>query len=79
MLINPGSAEINNNEIIINHKSLDVTVLKQAFTVNTVKQFSSTEYSKLLPGEEITSTSEDYPDITIEDNQIRVKNKKMKR
>lgn len=79
LLINPGSAEINNNEIIINHKSLDVTVLKQAFTVNTVKQFSSTEYSKLLPGEEITSTSEDYPDITIEDNQIRVKNKKMKR
>lgn len=77
LLINPSGADLSNNEIVINYKSLDVSVLNEKFTVNKVKQFSTTDYSALLPDEEITSSSEEYPEISIEENQIRVKNKKL--
>ncbi|MEI5990620.1 hypothetical protein A5881_002125 [Enterococcus termitis] len=77
LLINPSGADLNNNEIVINYKSLDVSILNKKFTVNKVKQFSTTDYTKLLPDEEITSENEEYPEISIEENQIRVKNKKL--
>ncbi|MBO0473341.1 hypothetical protein JZO86_06445 [Enterococcus ureasiticus] len=77
LLINPSGADLNNNEIVINYKSLDVSILDKKFTVNKVQQFSTTVYSSLLPGEEITSSSEEYPEISVEENQIRVKSKKL--
>lgn len=77
VLINPSGTDLTNNEVVINYKSMDVSILDKKFTVNKVKQFSTTDYTKLLPDEEITSDSEDYPEISIEENQIRVKNKKL--
>ncbi|MGX7137571.1 prealbumin-like fold domain-containing protein [Enterococcus silesiacus] len=77
LLINPSGADLNNNEIVIKYKGLDVSILGEKFTVNTVKQFSITNYAQLLPGEEITSDSEEYPEINIEEDQIRVKSKKL--
>ncbi len=77
LLINPSGADLTNNEVVINYKSMDVSVLDKKFTVNKVKQFSTTDYTNLLPDEEITSDSEEYPEISIEENQIRVKNKKL--
>ncbi len=77
LLINPSGADLTNNEVVINYKSMDVSVLDKKFTVNKVKKFSTTDYTNLLPDEEITSDSEEYPEISIEENQIRVKNKKL--
>ncbi|MDA9470797.1 SpaA isopeptide-forming pilin-related protein [Enterococcus sp. 5H] len=77
LLINPAGANLSNNEVVINYKSLDVSILDKKFTVNKIKQFSTTEYGNLLPDEEITSENEEYPEIIVEDNQIRVKNKKL--
>lgn len=77
LLINPAGATLSNNEVIMEYKSLDVSVLDKKFTVNKIKKLSTTDYTNLLPDEEITAANEEYPEIIIEDNQIRVKNKKL--
>jgi hypothetical protein len=77
LLINPSGANIVNNEVIANYKSLDVVVLEEAFTVNKVEQLSVGDYSQLQLGAEVMSDSEEYPEIIIEENQISVKNKKL--
>ncbi|WP_429953750.1 prealbumin-like fold domain-containing protein [Enterococcus sp. AZ192] len=77
LLINPGGATMSNNEIVANFKSLDVSILDGKFSVNTVKQFSTTEYNNLLPGDEITSDNEEYPELKIENGQLVIKNKKL--
>lgn len=75
LLINPAGATLSNNEVVINYKSLDVSILDKKFAANKIKQFSTTDYTALVPDEEITPGSEEYPEIIIEENQIRVKNK----
>ncbi|MFK4568551.1 prealbumin-like fold domain-containing protein [Enterococcus sp. UD-01] len=77
LLINPGGGNLVNNEVVVNYKSLDVHVLEEAFTVNKVGQLAINDYEKLLLGTEIATKNEEYPEIIIEENQIRVKNKKL--
>lgn len=77
LLINPGGATVSNNEIVANFKSLDVSILDEKFSVNTVKQFSTTDYNSLLLGEELSSDDEEYPELKIEDGQLVIKNKKL--
>ncbi|MTD41898.1 hypothetical protein GIX45_25415 [Erwinia sp. CPCC 100877] len=75
LLINPNGSDLVNNEVIANYGDLDV--VDESFTVNKMEQISTSDYAQLLPGAEITASSEDYPEITIENNQIHVKNKKL--
>jgi uncharacterized surface anchored protein len=77
LLINPAGMELTNNKIVINHKSLDVSILDKKIKVNKVNTLSLANYGSLILGEEIPADSDEYPKFTIEDDQLVVSNKKL--